>query len=217
MAFTLQRYVSINGIILNPAKTKYQSKPKPIAIKSKGKIIFDTSNPGIEEASVKDLFWNIFVPIATGAIEINEDLLDTLPNDRINIMSIHQAKGLEFPLTVIDVGSDYKQIHHAHAFKRFPSNGGRSCNMEDEFRRYSSLGVSSRVATDRAFDDLIRQYLVGFSRPQDVLLLTGLNSVRNGYSINKGKTIREIQNIPTGWDRNTNWIWGRGLNNLLHI
>jgi DNA helicase-2/ATP-dependent DNA helicase PcrA len=56
-------------------------------------------------ASVREAIWNIFTPLASGAIEINEDLLETLPTDRISVMSIHQAKGLEFPLVVVDVGS----------------------------------------------------------------------------------------------------------------
>lgn len=168
-------------------------------------IIF--KNPYLETASIKEAIWNIFVPLAVGAIEVNEDLLETLPPDRVNIMSIHQAKGLEFPLVIVDVGSDFKKNLHTQAFKRFPSNGGKSCNLEDELRPYSPLGRPARSALDRAFDDLIRQYFVAYSRPQDVLLLVGLNSVRNG----------SIPNVATGWDRKGNWVWQRGLNNLVHI
>lgn len=169
-------------------------------------IIIDTSNPNLEQASVKEALWNIFMPIAIGVIEINEDLLETLPSDRINVMSIHQAKGLEFPLVIVDVGSDFKTSHHTQAFKRFPRDGGRVCNMEDTLRPFSPLGRPQRPALDRAFDDLTRHYFVSYSRTQDVLLLVGLNSVRNS-----------VQNIATGWDRNGNWRWGRGLLNLVHI
>ena len=59
---------------------------------------------GLPEASVKAAIQSILVPIAEGAIDVNEDLLDTLPRDRISILTIHQAKGLEFPLTIVDVG-----------------------------------------------------------------------------------------------------------------
>ena len=179
-----------------------------------GQIIFDPNDPRAEP-SIKEALWNIFMPIATGAIEVNEDLLETLPSDRLNIMSIHQAKGLEFPLVIVDVGSDFRKNHHAHAFKRFPNNGGKSCNMEDELRPYSPLGRPQRPALDRAFDDLIRQYFVAFSRAQDVLILVGLNSVKDGYFASSRK--REIPNIATGWDRDGNWRWGRGLPNLIHI
>ncbi|NIA09716.1 MAG: UvrD-helicase domain-containing protein [Nitrospiraceae bacterium] len=176
-------------------------------------IIFDENNPNLEQASIKEALWNIFVPIATGVIGVDEDLLETLPNDRINVMSIHQAKGLEFPLVIVDVGSDFRKNHWKQAFKRFPrldKNGRvdtlKSVNMEDELRRYSPLGQPTMSALNRAFDDLIRHYFVGYSRPQDILLLVGLNSVING-----------IPNIATGWDRDQNWHWQRGLNNIVHI
>jgi len=48
--------------------------------------------------SIKRMLWNVFVPIAMGTVSLEETLLETLPKDRINIMSIHQAKGLQFPL-----------------------------------------------------------------------------------------------------------------------
>jgi len=171
-----------------------------------GQIIYDTNRPRLGEASVREALWNIFMPIATGAIEINEDLLETLPSDRVNIMSIHQAKGLQFPLVVVDVGSDFRTDHHAHAFKRFPRSGGKTCTVEDELRPHSSLGQSQRPALDRAFDDLIRLYFEAYSRAQDVLLLVGLTAVRD-----------RIPNIATGWDRHANWRWGNGLPNLIHI
>lgn len=169
-------------------------------------MVFDQNNPNLEQASIREALWNIFVPIATGAIQIDEDLLETLPSDRINIMSIHQAKGLEFPLVIVDVGSDFRTGHYAHAFKRFPRDGGKACNMEDELRPYSPLGQPQRSGLDRAFDDLIKHYFVSYGRAQDVLLLVGLNTVRN-----------HIPNMATGWDRNRNWHWSRGLPNLVHM
>jgi len=172
----------------------------------KSEIVFDSNAPNLEQASIKESLWNIFVPLASGAVEVNEELLETLPSDRINVMSIHQAKGLEFPLVIVDVGSDFRTDHHAHAFKRFPGNGGKSCSVEDELRNHSPLGQSNRSALDRAFDDLIRQYFVAYSRAQDVLLLVGLNSVRES-----------IPNVATGWDRSRNWHWGTHLPNLVHI
>lgn len=178
-------------------------------------IVFNETNVELETASKKEAIRKIFVPIATGAIEINEDLLETIPNDRINIMSVHQAKGLEFPLIIVDVGSEFRDNNHFQAFKRFPKDGGKTCNMEDELRPYSILGTPHRKGIDRAFDDLIRRNFVSYSRAQDVLLLVGLNSVKNGYRVKAGP--REIPNIATGWDRNGKWHWGKGLKNLLHI
>lgn len=180
----------------------------------KSEIIYDESNPKLREISIKEAIRNIIIPIATGAIDINEELLDTLPSDRLNIMSVHQSKGLEFPLVIVDVGSDIKSLK-AGPKKRFPNKPDKACNLEDKLRIYSKMKKSTRSGLDREYDDLIRLYFVAFSRAQDVLLLVGLNSVKNGYDIKSGH--KEIPNIATGWNRNKEWKWKTGLHNLKHI
>lgn len=172
------------------------------------KIIYDKKDEDLSNKSVEKAIWNIFVPLATGAIELNEDLLETLPPDRLNIMSIHQAKGLEFPLVIVDVGSDFEKELPVQRFKRFPKKSSKTCNMEDFLRPYCELGKPSRTAIDRSFDDLIRQYFVAYSRPQEVLLLVGLNSVAYNYKLASGRR-KEIPNIATGWDRQEEWKWKR--------
>ncbi|WP_227717209.1 DEAD/DEAH box helicase [Methanobacterium lacus] len=179
-----------------------------------GNIVFDKKFHDLEYNSIKEAYWNIFVPIATGAIEVEESLLDTLPDNRINIMSIHQSKGLEFPLVIVDVGSDFKMDHHKNAFKRFPNEGGKTCDLEDLIRKCSPLDIPDRSGKDRAFDDLIRHYFVAFSRAQDVLLLIGLDTLENGYKT-KNK-LNDLPNIGTGWSRDGKWHW-RGLNNIIKI
>jgi DNA helicase-2/ATP-dependent DNA helicase PcrA len=86
--------------------------------------------------------------------------------------------------------------------------------MEDELRTCSPLEEPDRTSRDRAFDDLIRQYFVAFSRPQDVLLLVGLVSVKDGYHTQQGP--RKIANVATGWSRDGKWHWPR-LENVKHI
>jgi DNA helicase-2/ATP-dependent DNA helicase PcrA len=169
-----------------------------------GELVFDKKFPELECYSIKEAFWNIFVPLANGAIKVDEGLLDTLPDNRINVMSIHQSKGLEFPLVVVDICSDFRTNHPKNAFKRFPDDGGKSCTMEDEIRSCSPLGLPPRTGRDRAFDDLIRHYFVAYSRAQDVLLLIGLT------------TYPDIPNVATGWTRNEAWPWD-GLDNLFLI
>ena len=162
-----------------------------------------------EQGSVKAAIWDIFVPLADGAVEIDEDLLETLPTDVVNILSIHQAKGLEYPLTILDVGSDFRSEHPQQAFKRFPANGSVSHQLEDELRQFSStLNAPSRTQVDRAFDDLIRAYFVGYSRVQDVLLLVGHENVITGDG---------IRNVATGWDRSEAWRWGPGMPHIQMI
>lgn len=166
--------------------------------KFSARVVTDPGNPTLGDASVKELIRNFLAPIASGTIKVNEDLMEAFPRDRLSILSIHQSKGLEFPLTIVDVGSDFRTNHRANAFKRFPNGGGPSHAMEDLLRPHTALGAPARSATDRAFDDLYRQYFVAFSRPQEVLLLVGLTTTLPGGA---------VPNVATGWSRNGDCPW----------
>ena len=165
--------------------------------KFEGRVVTDPANQGSSDASVKELLRDFLAPIAEGVVDVNEELMETFPRDRLSILSIHQSKGLEFPLTIVDVGSDFKDLR-APAFKRMPAVGGPAHRMEDLLRPHSPLGVPARTQTDRAFDDLYRQFFVAFSRPQDVLLLVGVNPTLPGG---------RVPNVATGWDRNEVCRW----------
>lgn len=169
--------------------------------KFEGRIVADPSNPGLSDASVKELLRDFLAPIAEGVVDVNEELMETFPRDRLSILSIHQSKGLEFPLTIVDVGSDFKDLR-APAFKRMPTAGSAPHRMEDLLRQHSPLGVPARTQTDRAFDDLFRQFFVAFSRPQDVLLLVGVTPTQPGG---------RVPNVATGWDRNGVCHWANNL------
>lgn len=166
------------------------------------KIYFDT--PENEIASIEEALWNIFVPIASGGIKLDENLFETLPPNRLNIMSIHQSKGLEFPLVIVDVASRFGKNKAKDSILRFPKNNDKSSLLEDKIRIFSSLGKSDRESKDRSFDDLTRLYFVAFSRAQDVLLLVGLNSSIDGY---KSKdSYLNIPNVALGWSRDEEFI-----------
>lgn len=171
--------------------------------KFSGRVVTNPSNRKLSEASIKELLRNLLGPIASGAIKVNEDLMDAFPRDRFCILSIHQAKGLEFPLTIVDVGSDFRTNHHSQAFKRFPNRGGSPHIMEDLLREgHQSFKTLKRSAEDRTFDDLYRQFFVAFSRAQQLLLLVGHRSTFPGGS---------VPNIATGWNRNGYCAWQKNL------
>jgi DNA helicase-2/ATP-dependent DNA helicase PcrA len=175
--------------------------------KFKGRLVTDPKNPGLSNASIKELLVDFLGPIASGTIKVNEDLLEAFPRDRLSILSIHQAKGLEFPMTIVDVASDFNGNYPAQAFKRFPEDGGPPHRFEDMLRPYSDLDKPGRSQIDRAFDDLYRQFFVAFSRPQKVLLLVGLR---------KSFPDLQILNVATGCNRDGLNQWS-GKNLLLMI
>lgn len=161
-------------------------------------------NPHQERASVLEAIWNIFIPLSTGGVTIDESLLETLPDDRINVLSIHQSKGLEFPLVIVDVGSRFKDNNIKTQRLRFPKSLPDKITIEDSIRQYSVLGESDRSEKDRSFDDLTRLYFVAFSRAESVLLLIGLYPAIEGYT--KKNDHFDIPNIALGWSRDEKYV-----------
>lgn len=167
--------------------------------------------------SVNQIFWHILVPIASGAIDIDDDMFDVNLEDNINIMSIHQSKGLEFDIVIVDVGSDIFSNTPSTAFKRFPRKGGITYNLENYLKDYSkvSYDYDKISGLDKEFNDLIRRYFVAYTRAKCILILVGLNSMRYGFKGDFQDKIY-IENVATGWSRDKVWHWNE-LNNLLSI
>jgi DNA helicase-2/ATP-dependent DNA helicase PcrA len=132
-----------------------------------------------DDQSAKAVFRDLLSPIAEGVIEVDEDLLFSPPRNRLNIMTIHQAKGLEFPVVIVDVGSDFQRDHPKQRFRRFPDNASPTVALETHLAPYSPIGSTrtGRPEMDRTFDDLRRLYYVAYSRPQSVLILVGLTKL----------------------------------------
>lgn len=90
-----------------------------------------------------------------------EDPFDQIPAGHVQVMTTHQAKGLEFPIVCVgDLDSDPRS--------------GRGANttqwLEDLLAPYSGLDPVGSQA-DRAARDTIRRYYVSYSRAEDHLVL----------------------------------------------
>ncbi len=147
------------------------------------------------------------LPIAENEVDVDEEILASVPRDRLQIMTIHQAKGLEFPLVVVDVGSHFTMNHPSQRFRRFPDRPGNVVQAEDDVEAHLSAPLrTGRLALDRAFDDLVRLYYVAYSRPQSVLMLIGCESCLN-YGRGPGHSQGAIPNIALCWRRDSTWPW----------
>ena len=155
------------------------------------------SNGECVRLSRLSLVRDALVPIAEDQVEVDEDLIPSVPRDRLQFMTIHQAKGLEFPLVVVDVGSRFKSDHWTQRRWRFPDPGkpSNTVRAEEEMERHLRSPLrGGRPAMERDFDDLVRLYYVAYSRPQSVLVLVGLQNPN-------------IPNVALGWRRNESWAW----------
>lgn len=147
---------------------------------------------------------DILAPIAENIVEVDEDLLTHLPRNHLNVMTIHQSKGLEFPLVIVDVGADFSRNSPQQRFKRFPDEASNVARMEDDLKDYAEVGAlrTKRTSLDRTFEDLIRLYYVAYSRPQTALLLVG-HTNQLGYATS-------IRNVATFWRQAGTWPWQQG-------
>lgn len=144
---------------------------------------------------------DVLQPIAEDLVAVDEEIMPSVPRDRLNIMTIHQAKGLEFPLVIVDVSSDFKTNHHKQRFRRFPEEPAPPAKLEDDLAAHTPIGAlrMSRDAMQRSFEDIIRLYYVAYSRPQSLLLLVGC---RQGLRSGTG-----IRNVAQFWRRDGTWAW----------
>lgn len=154
-----------------------------------------------DQQSVASAIRDIFAPLGEGLIDVDEDLMPHIPRDRLALMTIHQAKGLEFPLVIVDVGADFGQDHPKNRFKRFPVEASNVAQLEDEFATSCPIGPlrQQRTGLQRTFEDLIRLYYVAFSRPHTALLLVGHDKML------RYKTT--IKNVATSWRIDGTWAW----------
>ncbi|MGK9235786.1 UvrD-helicase domain-containing protein [Inquilinus limosus] len=144
---------------------------------------------------------DVLAPIAEDLVDVDEEIMPSVPRNRLNIMTIHQAKGLEFPLVIVDVASDYIKNNHMQRFRRFPNRPSPAVALENELAPHTPIGRLrlQRTEMQRSFEDLIRQYYVAYSRPQSLLMLVGCRQ-----NIRYTTT---IQNVATWWRRDETWAW----------
>jgi DNA helicase-2/ATP-dependent DNA helicase PcrA len=152
--------------------------------------------------SVEAILRDVITPIAENVIDVDEEIMPSIPRDRLSVMTIHQAKGLEYPLVIIDVGADFTTNHRKNRFRRFPEEPSSTAMVEDMLAPFTpELGPlrTARSGLDRSFEDLIRLYYVAFSRPQTVLMLVGCDKALRWTST--------IKNVALGWRQDETWAW----------
>ena len=152
--------------------------------------------------SRESLIRDALMPIAANEVDVDEDIMPSVPRDRLQFMTIHQSKGLEFPLVIVNVGSRFKMDHRSQRFLRFPEGISNVVQVEEDLEPYLASPIrGQREGLDRTFDDLVRLYYVAYSRPQSVLLLVGNESgLRYGPH-------GAIKNVALGWLRGGSWPW----------
>lgn len=114
---------------------------------------------------LRGFYYNFLQYVANSGFDEPEDPYDQIPEGFVQVMTAHQAKGLEFPIVF------------AGDINRRDGPGGTHY-MENELAPYSGLSLDS-TQDERADRDNVRRFFVQYSRAQDQLVLTGSrNSVK---------------------------------------
>ncbi len=168
----------------------YSSMPVPnYPNVSRGSIRLSGSSLGEISRSFMSNFYFLFVGyIAQNGLDDVEDEEIISPVNMVPIMTIHQAKGLEFPFVFVGHVNTSPRISDSHFLEdilgQYPLNAARRFIRPPQQQR-SEL-------------DLIRQFYVAYSRPEFALILLGTDS-----QLSQGR-------IPCG--PKTNWLRQRTIN-----
>ena len=138
-------------------------------------------SPKYLELNIKHLFGQFLHFLYKGGLEEFEDYEEAIPSGCISVMTIHQSKGLEFP--VVCVGS----------LTRNPRKSYTEIDAVLESNYYHRPPFEPLESIKRF--DFWREYYVAFSRPQNLLVLTGALDKKG----RTGKTFDEITHDVMDW------------------
>ena len=139
-------------------------------------------NPKWLENNLKHLFCQFLHFLYRGGLEEFEDYEEPIPSGCVSVMTIHQSKGLEFPVTV--VGS----------LSKTPRKDWTDLDAILE-SKYFARPPFEPLERSKYFD-FWREYYVAFSRPQNLLVLTG---ARPKVKHDLGKVIDEFTDGVPDW------------------
>ncbi|PLR19534.1 ATP-dependent helicase [Pantoea endophytica] len=123
-------------------------------------------NPKYIERNLRDLFDNFLRFLHDGGIDEYEDMSEYAPSGCISFLTIHQSKGLEFP--IVFVGS-------------LEATPRKQYTDLDEIIETQYMGKKPfEPLDDTKYFDFWRLYYTAFSRSQNLLILTGQGKSGHG-------------------------------------
>jgi DNA helicase-2/ATP-dependent DNA helicase PcrA len=157
---------------------------------SRGTLRISQRNPGEIIPAWVGQFYHLFIGY------LNEAGLDDIEDDEVicpagmvPIMTMHQAKGLEFPFVFVGHAGETAKPSDTHQLEEY----------FDPYPTNSARAFSRASANERATLDMIRQYFVAYSRAQYAVIIVGSKN-----------QIRQKVTIPCGPTKN--WLTRRSIN-----
>lgn len=151
---------------------------------------YDTISYENRERLVKDFFSRFLRLLFEDGINQYENPKDPFPHGFVPILTIHQAKGLEFPVVV--VGSLERDLPELERIDK---------KLQPFYRRSKDILESPvRSEPDQRIPlfDYIRQYYVAFSRAMNILVLAG--NQHNGIAQYFNEAVASLPQWPSSKD-----------------
>lgn len=125
---------------------------------------------GISRTWTRKFYSSLIAISSSRGVDEPESMEEDFPSGRVPLMTIHQAKGLEFPFTFVgSLGEKPK--------------ANAQLTLEEEIRNYSKRVFptsSSLTIEDKKVQDIVRLFYVAKSRAQNALILVASNNeIRN--------------------------------------
>lgn len=136
------------------------------------------------EWSIKSLFKNYVRFLLDGGLSEYEDFDEVTPSGCVSFMTIHQAKGLEFPITIVGSMSGVPRKD----FNNLDST------LQENFYHRPIFEPLDRIK----FFDFARLFYTAFSRAQNCLVLTGQE--KTGVGRRPSAYFEKFWNTLPSWD-----------------
>ncbi len=135
-----------------------------------GLLRSSSAGPGrLSFSFLRTLYYQFSGFIQVYGLNEPENPEDLIPAGFVQVMTIHQAKGLEFPVVVVGSISDKPEV------------GGD--NWTEDFLAPWSPRKPFGSAQDRAEQDLIRRFYVAYSRAKNLLILCGKSGTASPWAL----------------------------------
>lgn len=127
--------------------------------------------PGFLEKNLKDLFNQFFRFLDDGGIDEYEDKSEYAPSGCVSFLTIHQSKGLEFPIVIVgSLGNSPRKSYSP---------------LDEVLERGYLLRPSFEPLEETKNYDFRRLFYTAFSRAQNLLVLTCQEKQGNGRTPSK--------------------------------
>jgi len=152
----------------------YTSMPLPTdPSRTRGWLATSANTAGqVSWSWLRSFYWGLVSILQWEGLNDEEDEYELFPRNKIPIMTIFQAKGLQFPFVfVAGIGNESCAPSGTHFSER----------ILHQFR--IGVGPLSGTEADRAVQDVIRLYYVAYSRAQySLFIMARYNDVDNGVA-----------------------------------